>query len=176
MTLSGIPAHLLVRAAALPSNAHAQDALRRALEAQGHRDTPRPDVEPQGVTGDAGGGVSLVLPLPPSVNSYWRSVPATRNRIARVLISEQGRRFKAACRRAAAAQCAKPLAGDVSIRCVVYFKDRRRDLDNVLKPLLDALNGVVYRDDRQVAHLEFTKALDARRPRVEMAVAVWSDP
>jgi Holliday junction resolvase RusA-like endonuclease len=61
--------------------------------------------------------------------------------------------------------------GDVSLRCVVYFKDRRRDLDNVLKPLLDALNGIVYRDDRQVAHLEFTKRFDVRRPRVELVAA-----
>lgn len=53
--LRSIPPHLLAKAAALPSNAHAQAALRRALEAQGQRDTPRAVEETQGATGGAGG-------------------------------------------------------------------------------------------------------------------------
>lgn len=112
----------------------------------------------------------LTLPLPPSVNSYWRSVPASRNRIARVMISEEGRRFKIRCINAAHLQCRTPLTGDVSLRATVYFKDRKRDLDNCLKPLLDALQGIVYVNDRQVVHLDFTKALDKGNPRIEMEV------
>lgn len=175
MTLSGIPRALLERAAADPSNASARETLLKAAgrvsDAERHEDTSEAANGARRATSAAGQPVTLVLPLPPSVNSFWRSVPATRNRIAKVLISEQGRRFKRACQLAAAAQCATPMDGDVSLRCVVYFKDRRRDLDNVLKPLLDALNGIVYRDDRQVAHLEFTKRFDVRRPRVELVAA-----
>jgi crossover junction endodeoxyribonuclease RusA len=115
--------------------------------------------------------VTLILPLPPSVNSYWRSVPATRNRRARVLISENGRRFKDACRIAGYAQCRKPLEGEVSVAGVVYFRDRRRDLDNTLKPLLDALQGIVYANDRQIARIELVRAYDQKRPRVELTVA-----
>jgi crossover junction endodeoxyribonuclease RusA len=114
--------------------------------------------------------VSLTVPLPPSVNSYWRSVPATRSRRARVLISEEGRRFKARCQLVAQAQCRKPLAGSAAVRAVVYFRDHRRDLDNVLKPLLDALQGIAYANDRQIAHLDFTKALDPKNPRIEMEI------
>lgn len=170
MTLSGIPAERLRAALALPSNRSASGALQAALDRQGHGSTAEAANVAQRANSAAQEPVSLELPLPPSVNSYWRSVPASKNRIARVLISEQGRRFKRACQLAATAQCAGPMEGDVSLRCVVYFKDRRRDLDNVLKPLLDALNKVVYHDDRQVAHLELTKRFDARKPRVEVSV------
>lgn len=178
--IPGIPRHLIEQAARDPRNAHAKDALERLGRASAPSRTLSPresENASQGVskaTGRAGETVRLVLPLPPSVNSYWRSVPASRNRTARVLISEQGRRFKTACRNASAAQCKEPMAGDVSIRGVVYFANRRRDLDNCIKPMLDALIGVVYHDDRQICHLEFTKALDLTRPRVEVAVSVWS--
>lgn len=37
-------------------------------------------------------------------------------------------------------------------------KITRPDLDNVLKAVLDALNGVAYRDDAQVIHIEADKA------------------
>jgi crossover junction endodeoxyribonuclease RusA len=119
--------------------------------------------------------VRLTLPLPPSVNSYWRSVPATRNRRARVLISEEGRRFKARCRLAAQVQCKAPMAGEIEVRAVVYFRDNRRDLDNVFKPLLDALQGVAYTNDRQVHRLDFSKRIDRGNPRIEMEIAPFSE-
>lgn len=122
------------------------------------------------VASEPGRAVELVLPLPPSVNSYWRSVPATRNSRARVLISEEGRRFKQRCQLAASAQCREPLDGEVSVRGTVYFRDRRRDLDNVLKPLLDALQRVVYTNDSQIAHIELRRAYDKARPRVELTI------
>jgi len=173
--LRSIPPDRLRAALAHPSNqGGAQKALQAALNGQSHRSTRKAANVAQKPASVAQVPVSLVLPLPPSVNSYWRSVPATRNRVARVLISERGRRFKRACRLAASAQCANPIEGDVSLRAVVYFKDRRRDLDNCLKPLLDALNGIVYRDDRQVAHLDFTKRLDPRNPRVELFASPWT--
>jgi Holliday junction resolvase RusA-like endonuclease len=93
-----------------------------------------------------------------------------------VLISEEGRRFKARCQLVAQAQVATPLAGEVSMRAMVYFRDHRRDLDNVLKPLLDALQGIVYANDRQIVHLDFRKALDPRHPRIELEIAALSPP
>lgn len=114
--------------------------------------------------------ILLTLPLPPSVNSYWRSVPVRASRAAKVLISEEGRRFKARCRLVAQAQCRKPIDGPVELIATVYFRDRRRDLDNVLKPLLDALQGVVYINDSQVCRIDFRKAIDKANPRIEMQV------
>lgn len=53
-----------------------------------------------------------------------------------------------------------------------YLPDeRRRDLDNVAKTILDALNGVLYLDDSQVTTLLVATHVDRERPRVEVTVA-----
>ena len=45
--------------------------------------------------------------------------------------------------------------GPVELEVVCYFTDRRRrDLDNVLKAVADALNGVAYGDDSQIVRAE----------------------
>jgi Holliday junction resolvase RusA-like endonuclease len=49
------------------------------------------------------------------------------------------------------------------------FPKVKPDLDNVVKAVLDALNGVVYRDDAQVVNLVATKRY-ATEPRVEVYV------
>jgi len=48
--------------------------------------------------------------------------------------------------------------------------ERRRDLDNIAKTLLDALNGVLYLDDSQVTVLMVATHVDRERPRVEVRV------
>lgn len=97
------------------------------------------------------GTIELSLPYPPSVNHYWRRAGS------RTIVSAQGRRF----RRQVAAELAfahvRRFDGRVAVRVVVHPPDRRRrDLDNVLKALLDALAqpGGVYRDDAQIDALE----------------------
>jgi Holliday junction resolvase RusA-like endonuclease len=49
------------------------------------------------------------------------------------------------------------------------FPKVKPDLDNVVKAVLDALNGVVYLDDAQVVNLVATKRY-ATEPRVEVYV------
>jgi Holliday junction resolvase RusA-like endonuclease len=49
------------------------------------------------------------------------------------------------------------------------FPNVKPDLDNVVKAILDALNGVVYRDDAQVVNLVATKRY-ATEPRVEVYI------
>lgn len=59
--------------------------------------------------------------------------------------------------------------GDVAVRLVFTLPNRRRvDLDNLSKGCLDALNGICWRDDRQVAELHLRK-----RVGDEPGVAVW---
>lgn len=88
------------------------------------------------------------LPYPPSVNHYWRRVGHA------TLISREGRRFRKAVCSALAARLGRdpPLAGRLAVHVTVCPPDRRRrDLDNVQKALLDALeHGGVYRDDAQI--------------------------
>lgn len=114
--------------------------------------------------------IRLTLPIPPSVNSYWRSTVNRRSGLAKVLISQEGRRFKTRCQMLAQMQCSEPINVKVAVTATVYFGDRRRDLDNVMKPLFDALEGVVYRNDRQIHEIHFRKALDRQNPRIEMEI------
>ena len=52
-----------------------------------------------------------------------------------------------------------------------YLPDeRRRDLDNIAKTILDAMNGVLYLDDSQITTLLVATHVDRERPRVEVHV------
>lgn len=89
------------------------------------------------------------LPYPPSVNHYWRRVGW------RTLISREGRRYRKEVVALLAAQRARPLNGRLFVRVTVFPPDgRRRDLDNVQKALLDALQqGGAFHDDSQIEEL-----------------------
>ncbi len=91
--------------------------------------------------------LSISLPHPPSVNHYWRHVGA------KVLVSREGREYRK--RVAALLLGTKPIEGPLSVVVAIHPPDRRRrDLDNVLKSLLDALqHGGAYSDDSQIARL-----------------------
>jgi Holliday junction resolvase RusA-like endonuclease len=43
--------------------------------------------------------------------------------------------------------------GEVRIHVVFRTRSKSKDLDNMLKTVMDALNGVVWEDDRQVVRL-----------------------
>ncbi len=82
------------------------------------------------------------------MNRYWRRVGS------RTVLSREGRRY----REDVASRVSSEemfFSGDISLRVYLYPPDRRRrDIDNVLKALLDALEDAgIYRDDCQVAAL-----------------------
>jgi len=93
--------------------------------------------------------VELDLPYPPSVNHYWRHVGP------RVLVSREGRAYRSKVGAILARRRVRPLVGSLAIEIDVHPPDRRRrDLDNLLKSLLDALaQGGAYEDDSQIDRL-----------------------
>lgn len=97
--------------------------------------------------------LTIELPYPPSVNHYWRRVGA------RTLISREGRRFRRSVCARLAVRTAQPLRGRVAVHVTAHPPDRRRrDLDNAMKALLDALaHGGVYEDDGQIDRIEIER-------------------
>lgn len=97
--------------------------------------------------------LTIELPYPPSVNHYWRRVGA------RTLISREGRRFRRSVCARLAARTAQPMTGRVAVHVTAHPPDRRRrDLDNAMKALLDALaHGGVYEDDGQIDRIEIER-------------------
>jgi Holliday junction resolvase RusA-like endonuclease len=93
------------------------------------------------------------LPYPPSINHYWRRVGA------KTLISREGRRFRERVVAILAALRVQPMNGPLAVEVDIYPPDRRRrDIDNVQKALLDALqHGRAYADDSQIVRLVLTK-------------------
>lgn len=111
--------------------------------------------------------MKLVLPVPPSSNRYWR----LDKRNGHLYPSEEAKRYKHGLKlRALTEGLRKPLAGPVVASVVVYRARRAGDLDNSLKVLLDALNGVAFEDDSQVIEIHARREDDPSNPRVEVRV------
>jgi Holliday junction resolvase RusA-like endonuclease len=67
---------------------------------------------------------------------------------------------------------AKPLTGELDVDITLYFGTKRKaDLDNFNKLSLDALTGIVWEDDSQIAALHLRKAYDKARPRIELSLS-----
>lgn len=100
--------------------------------------------------------MKVELPYPPSVNHYYRRVGP------RTLISREGRRFRERVCAILAATSFRPFVGRLDVRVIVHPPDRRRrDIDNVQKALLDALEHAgVYQNDDQIVKL----AIEKREP------------
>ena len=91
--------------------------------------------------------MKLTLPYPPSVNTYWGF------RGSRRFLTKKATEFKKAV---AAAFTGTGFATErLQVTVYLYPPDRRvRDIDNICKPLLDALvQAGVMADDGQVDYL-----------------------
>ena len=112
--------------------------------------------------------MTLTLPYPPSMNTYWR-----RNG-HRYFIAPAGVTFRLEVETACIALGARPFAGPVSVSVLLVPGDRRRrDVDNPIKPLLDALTHAgAWGDDSQVARLLVERAdPEPRRGRCVVEVS-----
>lgn len=109
----------------------------------------------------------IVLPFPPSVNGYWRNVKG------RTLISKRGRSYRKAVADAALVKrFPKFGTARLSVCIMAYPKDRRkRDLDNLLKAVLDSLEYAgVYSDDEQIDDLRIVRCEPSDTPRVAVEI------
>jgi crossover junction endodeoxyribonuclease RusA len=100
--------------------------------------------------------VELSLPLPPSVNQYWRHpvLPVKGSKKFRVahIVSEDGRNYRETVRRlifdAIPDLPPLPLRQELRVECRYFYPDRRRrDTSNFSKALFDALTYAKFWDD-----------------------------
>ena len=59
--------------------------------------------------------------------------------------------------------------GDVHVEMVIYYASRRPDVDESL--VLDAMQGRIYRNDRQVRKKTIEGKIDRGNPRIEFRVS-----
>ena len=111
------------------------------------------------------------LPYPPSVNHYWRRVGA------RTLISRQGRAFRESVCSLLALRRLHPLDGWLKVHLQIFPPDRRRrDVDNIQKPVLDALQHAgVYHDDFQIVSLITDRMQPVQDGRLEVSITQVTD-
>jgi len=94
--------------------------------------------------------VELTLPWPPSVNRYWRTFQG------RMIISADGRAYrKAVADQVLIQHGAKHFADKLCVVIEAFRPDnRRRDLDNLFKSVLDGCTHAgVWEDDSNIVDL-----------------------
>ena len=109
----------------------------------------------------------LTLPVPPSSNRWHRNVHG------RVVKSEAARDYQELTRILALQQriplIEKPTEVVVTIR---WFREALRgDLDKRYSIMLDALEGIAFENDSQIAEIHAYRVLDRENPRIEVIVS-----
>ena len=102
--------------------------------------------------------IEIILPWPPSVNTYYRAVPIRKGRkwIATNKISEDGRKYCKKVHRIVKESGLKMITGAIAIKRILYCPDwRERDEDNTTKALYDSIAkaGLIERDSLVCAGL-----------------------
>lgn len=102
----------------------------------------------------------IILPLCPSMNTYWRNFKGI------TVLSKEAKDFKLTTASIARQEgIYAPLQGEVKVEITYHPKARkketnkpmrRRDIDNCIKPTLDALESIAYLDDNQVVDVRAT--------------------
>lgn len=115
--------------------------------------------------------LSFVLPLPPPLNACYRSAPGKGIVKTAAAIAYEGevRRLLASGKGVSpvfSEEAPAALAGRLEVS--LAFINSRADIDAHLKVLLDALNGVAWLDDSQIAVLSVWKTSGAGAARVSV--------
>jgi len=97
--------------------------------------------------------IQLILPWPPSVNHYWGQFGKRR------FIGKRGLAFREAVVQACHEGSVQPLEGRLAVHVALFPPDlRKRDIDNVLKSLLDACEHAgCYESDSQIDELHIIR-------------------
>lgn len=118
--------------------------------------------------------ISLELPYPPSVNKYW--LPnIIKGRFKGMRISEAGKNYKTEVYYKFLSKYKNkhpPFECDLSVSIRMYPPDKGpRDIDNILKSLLDSLEyAKVYENDSQIVDLHIKKLGIVKGGKIEVDI------
>ncbi len=139
--------------------------------------------------------IELTLPYPISANRYWRTYLPGGCSAPVTTVSPEAKAYQARVRRVAReAGIVRPFPGRVAVSYVLYpkrpldWKKRQRmnparwddsvqcmDLDNAQKVLFDAMEGIVYENDRFIRRIEGERAVPDGAARVLVTVESMED-
>ncbi len=107
---------------------------------------------------------------PQSTNHIYKTT--CRGKFASVYMSKEGKDLKESYQWQIKSQYkGKPKTGDIDLRIELFFGDnRKRDIDNYNKILLDAFTGILWEDDSQIQSLLIVKNKDIKNPRIELTL------
>lgn len=121
--------------------------------------------------------IELMLPFPPSVNRMWRT-PRSGKLAGRTLLSVAGREYRTACMACVLEQRIPRLGlnGRLHVAIKACPPDRRaRDLDNMLKGVLDSLQHCgVIENDSHIDKLEITRGPKSSQGEVWVTIENWA--
>jgi crossover junction endodeoxyribonuclease RusA len=107
----------------------------------------------------AGKQINLTFMWPPTVNSYW--ILVRRGKHCSKILSKKGELYKQHVYEECVKQLGQwePIEGKIKFTLSAHPPDRRRrDLDNIFKSLLDAMEDAhLFKDDCQVCIINATK-------------------
>nr|DAR94697.1 MAG TPA: Endodeoxyribonuclease RusA [Caudoviricetes sp.] len=97
---------------------------------------------------------------PDSVNDHW-----SINKDGKGLrLNKKGREFREAVQWYIKSKKYITFTGKIKVNIELYFKDnRKQDIDNYFKAILDSFNGFLYTDDSFIYQLKGTKKLGCGR-------------
>jgi Holliday junction resolvase RusA-like endonuclease len=85
--------------------------------------------------------------IPPSVNTIWKRSKTGIYCSPKVLL------FKDYVYYILKQKTFEKTSKNVKLEISFYVKNKRRDIDNLLKVLLDSMNKIIYDDDKQIIEL-----------------------
>ncbi len=112
--------------------------------------------------------MKFTLPYPPTVNHYWGNRVAGK-RVIRY-IGAKGKQFRQDVIDSVSID--EPLTGSLKVSLIAYPPDKRkRDIDNLLKAPLDALQHAgIYADDNQINEINIIKGKPEKPGRLEVTI------
>lgn len=113
--------------------------------------------------------MTFTVPVPPPANRWHRHVGN------RVLLSSAARKYLAGLADHVRLQGVRPITtGDVTVSIVWFREAKRGDTDKRGGILLDALQGVAFTNDNQVADYRIRRDdSDRRHPRMVVTVSAY---